>query len=118
MSGVKGCTNSKCVAVKKKITYKETEDFCSKCGGPLTYVCKKCYTPIEKKEKLCARHQAEKKDKADKVMKTAAQAGGAVLSVGAVIYARRRIGKSTLIAEFVPNYSNKDKAICYGITEK
>ncbi|MDD7390576.1 MAG: hypothetical protein PUG60_13175 [Lachnospiraceae bacterium] len=97
MAGVKGCTNSKCVAVKKKITYKETEDFCSKCGGPLTYVCKKCYTPIGKKEKLCARHQAEKEDKADKVMKTAAQAGGAVLSVGAVVLTK---GKD--IAKYIP----------------
>ena len=38
MAGVKGCTNSKCVAVKKKITFKESEDFCSKYGGSLTYV--------------------------------------------------------------------------------
>ena len=43
---------------------------------------KKCYAPIGKKEKLCARHQAEKEDK---VKKVTVQAGGIVLSAGAVV---------------------------------
>lgn len=97
MARVKGCTNAKCVANKKKITYKETEDFCSKCGNPLTYVCKKCYTPIGKKDKLCARHLAEKEDKKDKAKKTAGQAGGVAAAVGAVVLAK---GKD--IVKYIP----------------
>lgn len=85
MGRVKGCTNEKCVAFKKKITYKETEEYCSKCGQPLSYVCKKCYTPLEDKGKYCAIHQAEKDDKADQAKKVALGVGGAVLSAGAVV---------------------------------
>ena len=99
MSRVKGCTNSECIAVKKKIMYKETEDFCSKCGGALTYVCKKCYTPIEKKDKLCAIHQAEKEDKEDKVKQAAVTLGGMALSAGAFVVTN---GKS--IVKNIPKF--------------
>lgn len=85
MASVKGCTNSKCNATEKKITYKETESFCSKCGGTLTYVCKKCYTPVGKNEKLCVRCQAEKEDRQDKAKKVARDAGGAIITAGAFV---------------------------------
>ncbi len=55
---------------------------------------KKCYAPIGKKEKLCARHQAEKEDK---VKKVTVQAGGVVLSAGAVVLTK---GKD--IAKYIP----------------
>lgn len=83
MSNVKGCTNSQCIATKKKIKYKATEDFCSKCGAPLVYVCPKCYTPIEKNEKLCAIHQAKKEDQKDKAIKVVKE-GGAFVAAAAV----------------------------------
>lgn len=81
MSKVKGCINNRCVANKKKIRYPESEKFCSKCGQPLSYVCKKCYTPIESSEKYCVIHQAEKDDHADKMKKKLLCVGPSIAGV-------------------------------------
>lgn len=64
MRRVKGCINNACVANQKKITYKIDDDFCSKCGNKLYYVCKKCYTqlPDDYSKKYCMRCLAEKHD--------------------------------------------------------
>jgi len=88
MVRVKGCVNEKCAAFKKKITYKESEEYCSKCGQTLSYVCKKCYTPLEEKGKYCAIHQAEKDDKADHTKKVVLGVSGVVLSAGAVVFTK------------------------------
>ena len=85
MAKVKGCVNDNCVAHKKKITYKESEEFCSRCGQPLAYVCPQCYTPIGNGEKYCVIHQAEKDDRIDKTKKIAAGVGGGVLAVGGFV---------------------------------
>jgi hypothetical protein len=81
MSRVKGCTNENCIAKKKKITYKESDDFCSKCGGKLSYVCPKCYTKLPEgiSDKLCARHLAEKEDKRDERKKRNAKIAAAII---------------------------------------
>lgn len=88
MPKIKGCVNKQCEAYKKKITYKKTEDYCSKCGGRLVYVCKKCYKPIGEKDKLCVRHQAEQDDKKVKRRKVIAGVGVATLGLGACVCAK------------------------------
>ena len=47
MKRVKGCLNSKCVEYKKTY-YKESDEYCVKCGTKLSYVCKhpKCFKQI------------------------------------------------------------------------
>lgn len=86
MARVKGCVNDKCLARQKKITYAESEEFCSKCGQRLSYVCKKCYTPLESAGKLCVRCQADKDDRNDKRNKWLIGIGStaAAVTVGAL----------------------------------
>lgn len=97
MAKIKGCTNSRCVAHTKKITYKKSEDFCSKCGQPLSFVCKSCYTPIEESQKRCVMCQAKVDDRNDKIKEVAGQAGVAVLSIGGIILTK---GKD--VAKYIP----------------
>ena len=86
MGKIKGCGNESCEAHKKKITYKESEVFCSKCGSMLIYVCKDCYTQLsDYAEKYCLRCLAKHEDRKDKAKKVAAGVGGGALAVGGVI---------------------------------
>ena len=85
MKKIKGCGNESCEARKNKITYKDSEDFCSKCGSPLVYVCKDCYTQLnDDSEKLCIRCKAKHDDRRETVKRKAAEAGGGLLFVGAL----------------------------------
>ncbi len=88
MKVIKGCVNQSCEAKKKQIKYKSSEMYCSKCGQPLSYVCKKCYTVLpDASNAYCFRHSEEKKDQKDKVKKGAGKAGGIALAavVGSLI---------------------------------
>lgn len=70
MGRVKGCINKVCVANQKKITYKEGDDYCSKCANKLYYVCKKCHTQLpDDSEKYCVRCLAKKQDHKDHALK-------------------------------------------------
>jgi hypothetical protein len=83
MEKIKGCANESCEAHKKKITYKESEAFCSKCGGPLVYVCKSCYTQLpDDALKYCVRCLAKRKDRKDKTMNVITKVGSSALVVG------------------------------------
>lgn len=95
MGKIKGCGNESCEAHKKKITYKESEAFCSKCGSPLVYVCKDCYTQLpDDTKKYCVRCLAKHEDRKNKAKKVAARVGGGALTVGGVILAN---GKKALV---------------------
>lgn len=86
MGKIKGCGKESCEAHKKKITYKNSEAFCSKCGSPLVYVCKDCYTQLpDDTDKYCVRCLAKHEDRKDKTKKVAAGVGGVALAVGGVI---------------------------------
>jgi hypothetical protein len=88
MGRVKGCVNEKCIAHEKKFLYKETEEYCSKCGVKLDYVCKtkKCYTFLEKSDsEYCIKCQAKKDDRKDDAKKAVLGAGGALLTIGGVV---------------------------------
>jgi hypothetical protein len=86
MGDIKGCGIESCVARKKKITYKESEVFCSRCGSSLVHVCKDCYTQLpDNSEKYCVRCLAKHQDRKDKAKKVAVGVGGSALAVGGVI---------------------------------
>ena len=92
MGKIKGCGNESCTAQKKKITYKESETFCSKCGSPLIYVCKDCYKPLPKDtEKYCVYCRAEHEDKKHKNWKVGTVVASSALVVGGVI---KKYGKT------------------------
>lgn len=94
MGKTKGCGTESCEAHKKKVTDKESEIFCSKCGSPLVYVCKDCYTQLpDGTEKYCVRCLAKHEDRKAKVKKVAAGVGGGALAVGSVVLT---VGKKAL----------------------
>lgn len=94
MRKIKGCGNESCEAHKKKIIYKEAETFCSRCGNPLVYVCKDCYTQLpDDVEKYCVRCLAKHEDRKEKAKKVAAGVGGGALAIGGVILT---VGKKAL----------------------
>jgi hypothetical protein len=85
MDRVKGCVNEKCIAHEKKVLYEENEEYCSKCGVKLDYVCKtkKCYTFLEKSDgKYCIKCQAKKEDRKDEAKKAVFKVGGVMLTFG------------------------------------
>lgn len=88
MKRVKGCLNCNCEEYKKT-QYKDTDEFCVKCGTKLSYVCKdkKCFKqiPDDIEEKYCPIHIAERKDKKEKRQDKLKKAGGVVLGLGAIV---------------------------------
>ena len=95
MRKIKGCGNELCEAHKKKLTSKESETFCSKCGKTLVGVCKDCYTQLSTDaDKLCVRCHAKHEDRKDKAMKVAAGFGTGALAVGGIIL---KYGKKVLV---------------------
>jgi len=100
MGKIKGCGNESCEAHKKKITYKESDAFCSKCGSLLVYVCKDCCTQLpDDTEKYCVRCIAKHDDRKDKAKKVAAGVGGCTLAVGGVIltYGKKALDVARII---------------------
>ncbi|HZK61778.1 MAG TPA: hypothetical protein VFC41_06850 [Anaerovoracaceae bacterium] len=94
MGYIKGCGKESCEAHKKNIIYKESEAFCSKCGSPLVYVCKDCYTQLpEDTEKYCVRCFAKHEDSKEKAMKVGASVVSAAFAVGVGIL---KYGKKAL----------------------
>jgi len=94
MGRVKGCVNENCIAHKNKVLYKESEDYCSKCGTKLSYVCKtkKCYTFLEESDgKCCIKCQAKKDDQKDDAKKAAVKVGGVLLTIGGVAVAKGKV---------------------------
>lgn len=43
----KGCTNTSCAMNQSKHMFPSTDMYCSQCGQPLVFVCKKCFKKIE-----------------------------------------------------------------------
>jgi len=83
MGKIKGCANEACEAHKKKITYKEAESYCSKCGQELIYVCNDCYTQLpDDTEKYCVRCHAKHEDRKAKTKKIAEGIGGGAAAIG------------------------------------
>ena len=87
MKRVKGCLNSSCTEYRKTY-FEESDEYCSKCGSKLSYVCKhpKCFKQLPDNgiENICEFHRAEKKDKKDKRNKTLKKIGEGI-GMGVVI---------------------------------
>ena len=82
---VKGCTNITCGAYHKRIRYKKSDDFCSKCGQPLTYVCKNCFSPVENaSDRYCVACSEEMAEKREQMKASAVKAGKVALKAGEI----------------------------------
>ncbi len=111
MKMIKGCLNPNCEhgkRKKKKVaddeintlkkTYKYNDNFCSRCGEKLSYVCKVCNKSLSTDSAdICERCKAVKADKKDN---RARNATIAVSAVGTVVTATpqviKAIGKFTI----------------------
>ena len=88
MGLIKGCTNIECGEKHKKVKYKEDDLFCPKCGKELSYVCAKCYTPLENAGKRCEKCQQkidDRKAKAKDVVHTATNAAKKIAPMAALL---------------------------------
>ncbi len=96
---VKGCLNPKCELSDKKNkqsneesksnrlkrTFKHEDNYCSRCGIELCYVCKICNTSLpDDSENICVRCKANIEDDQNKKKERFAKVGG-VLAVGAAV---------------------------------
>ena len=96
MKRVKGCLNSNCKEYRKTY-YKESDEYCVKCGTKLSYVCKhpKCFKqiPDNVKETYCPVHIAERKDMKEKCGNALKKVGGGALAVGGLVLT---VGKAAI----------------------
>ncbi|MDD3338136.1 MAG: hypothetical protein PHS82_04690 [Lachnospiraceae bacterium] len=94
MKVFKGCINPSCSAYKK-IHYKKNDDYCTKCGAPLQFVCADCWTQLEDdSEKYCILCKNKRKDEADKRIDGAKDAvkkvgGGVAAAAGVAVMAAK-----------------------------
>lgn len=95
MSAVKGCMNQECKACQKKVHYKKSDEYCSKCGEKLQFVCKKCHKQFpDDSTKYCDICNAKKEDKNQKIVNGLKKVGVVVLSgVTVVVGATAKINK-------------------------
>lgn len=96
MKAFKGCINPECKAYKK-IHYKYDDEFCLKCGSPLSFVCAECWKPMaEGKDRYCVSCSAEKEQKRAQKMAAAKKYGGqAVAFAGGAIVAFPQVIKNS-----------------------
>ncbi len=96
MKAFKGCVNEKCIGFQKKIHYKDSDYFCSKCGERLCYVCADCWCVLDDNHnKYCIRCENIRKDKRDQRVDKVKQVGaGSVAAVGAVAGGMAAVAKS------------------------
>ena len=91
MPKVKGCPNLDCELNKKHIHFNKKDNYCSKCGTKLLYVCKnkRCYTFLDINDgDYCLKCQAEIDDRNDTIKEGIVKAGGTVIAVGGIALAK------------------------------
>lgn len=87
MKAFRGCVNQNCVAYKK-IRFKDGDDYCTKCGEKLQYVCADCWKQLENnKERYCIVCKALRDDKSEQRIEKAKAAGKAFVAVGPAMVA-------------------------------
>jgi DNA-directed RNA polymerase subunit RPC12/RpoP len=87
MAFIKGCTNIQCGQKHKEVKFKEDDLFCPKCGKELSYVCGKCFAPLEEAAKRCPKCQQKVDDRKAKVKAGASAVAGAAKAAAPVIVA-------------------------------
>ena len=102
MKAIKGCINNECVAYQEQVVFKKEEKYCTKCGEPLSYVCKRCHVPLDNdSEKYCVRCTAARQDHVAKNKKKVAgavgAAGAAAIGVGGIV-----VKGGKVIAKVIP----------------
>lgn len=96
MRAFKGCVNLDCDAYKK-IHYKKNDQFCVKCGSPLSFVCAGCWKPMESdEERYCIGCTTEKEQKKAQAVDKAKTISGVVVgTMGAAAGVVEKVGNNT-----------------------
>ena len=96
MKAFKGCTNPEC-KVYKKVHYKKNDEYCLKCGKPLSFVCAECWKPMEEgKDKYCVSCSAKKEqNRAQKVATVKKYGSQAVVLAGTAVVSIPRVIKNS-----------------------
>lgn len=89
MGTVKGCLNRACSDFKSHRHYKKDDEYCTKCGERLYWVCKKCHCELpDNTQKHCIRcieaKESRKEDAGEKLKSVGTKVGAAVLTVGSI----------------------------------
>ena len=85
MKGFKGCIDPDCKAYKK-IRYQKDDEYCTKCGKMLSYVCAECWKPMENgKERYCISCTAEKEQRRAEKKEAAKKVGGKAVAAAGVM---------------------------------
>lgn len=89
MGTVKGCLNRNCSDFKSHRHYKKEDEYCTKCGERLYWVCKKCHCELpDSTQKLCIRcieaKESKKEGTTEKIKNAGKKVGVAVLTVGSI----------------------------------
>ena len=87
MGLIKGCTNIQCGQKHKEVKFKEDDLFCPKCGKELSYVCSKCFAPLEEAAKRCPKCQQKIDNRKAKVKAGASAVAGAAKIAAPVVVA-------------------------------
>jgi hypothetical protein len=67
----KGCPNPDCEMNKKEKKYSAKENYCSRCGSELVFVCAECFCKLDDQgpqHRICAACEAKKKMRLDAVV--------------------------------------------------
>ncbi|MBR3752534.1 MAG: hypothetical protein IKK50_05320 [Ruminiclostridium sp.] len=107
MALIKGCTNIECGQKHKKVKYKEDDLFCPKCGKELSYVCGKCFAPLEEAAKRCDICQAKVDGRKEKVKSGAAKVVGAAKVAAPVAVALADVPGISKIAKPIAKVAEK-----------
>lgn len=107
MALIKGCTNIECGQKHKKVKYKEDDLFCPKCGKELSYVCGKCFAPLEEAAKRCDICQAKVDGRKEKVKSGAAKVVGVAKVAAPVAVALADVPGISKIAKPIAKVAEK-----------
>ncbi len=107
MALIKGCTNIQCGQKHKEVKFKEDDLFCPKCGKELSYVCGKCFAPLEEAAKRCEKCQAKIDNRKEKMKSGANKVVGAAKIAVPVVVALADIPGISKVAKPIAKVTEK-----------
>ena len=107
MALIKGCTNIQCGQKHKEVKFKEDDLFCPKCGKELSYVCGKCFAPLEEAAKRCEKCQAKIDNRKEKMKSGANKVEGAAKIAAPVVVALADIPGISMVAKPIAKVTEK-----------
>ena len=117
---IKSCTDDRCERrLQNHFAYRASDNYCSVCGKPLVFVCKRCFTPIEDggMDKIyceaCETALAEKGSNMRKMIKEIpGNAKGAAEIIGVATAVVKKVGKNEKILKAAKVAGEIARTVC------